>query len=368
MKSRFVDLICFAVLCIVLSLGLWPFHAPKNEVSWLENHNGLRFGRYGTVISGRALAKPTPESDSSSSIEIWLQPSRIWDSNTFLAFYKPDAPRQFSLRQSQTDLELHIEARSDSPSTRTSRLYVPNTFRRSAPAFLTITSGIHGTSVYTDGRPTRTAPQFQLSATDFTGQLILGDSPGQSDSWSGEMFGLAIYSRELTAIQVLLHYQSWTQSGRPKFSPDDRNLALYLFDEHSGNVVHDRADSGVDAHIPEKYIVVDQILLDPFWREFSLSRSYWSGVLKNIIGFVPFGFCFYACLSIHKVKRSALATVVLGTLVSLTIEVLQTYLPTRDSGTTDLFTNTLGTYLGVLAWRATGTIIASTFGRWFLVY
>jgi len=54
----------------------------------------------------------------------------------------------------------------------------------------------------------------------------------------------------------------------------------------------------------------------------------------------------------RRVKRVALMAVFLGALVSLTIEILQSYLPTRDSGMTDIITNTLGTWVGVAAFRS----------------
>jgi VanZ family protein len=207
--------------------------------------------------------------------------------------------------------------------------------------------------VYIDGVLAKRAPQYRLSPKELTGRLVLGDSPRRGDSWSGQLLGLAIYHRELTAPQVLEHYEAWTQRERPEIAGDERNIALYLFDERGGKVIHNKARSGANLYIPERYVVLDQVFLERPWREFSRSMSYLRGVLKNIVGFIPLGFCFYAYLSAARyVKRSALATVILGTLVSLTIEILQAYLPTRESGMTDLVTNTFGTYIGVLLYGA----------------
>ena len=93
-----------------------------------------------------------------------------------------------------------------------------------------------------------------------------------------------------------------------------------------------------------------------------MSWRYWDTFPKTIIGFVPFGICFCASLSARQVRRAEPVTVVLGMLVSFTIEFLQGYLPMRDSGTTDIITNTLGTYSGVFVWRAASPILAPRLG------
>jgi VanZ family protein len=51
------------------------------------------------------------------------------------------------------------------------------------------------------------------------------------------------------------------------------------------------------------------------------------------------------------VSHAAIVTILCGAAISLTIEILQEYIPGRDSGILDVFTNTLGTFLGVLLFR-----------------
>ena len=47
----FLRAICVFVLLGILVAGLWPFHAPKNEVSWLSGESGLLFGKYSSIVS-----------------------------------------------------------------------------------------------------------------------------------------------------------------------------------------------------------------------------------------------------------------------------------------------------------------------------
>ncbi len=317
----------------------------------MARRNGLWFGTHGTILGHRPFPTTNPPDSQETSIEIWLQPRRAWGSGTVLAFYPARNLSEFTLRQSLTDLLLETEIYGHPPDARGAKLYVHDVFRRGRPVFITLTSDGHVTYIYLDGVLTVRWPGIAICARQLTGQLVVGDSPLQPDSWSGELLGLAVYYTQLKADQVVRNYIGWIQNGRPEISEEERNIALYTFDEHEGRIVRDKAGSGLDLEIPEHYLVLDKIVLEPFWTEFDMSWGYWRGDLKNIVGFVPFGFCFCAYLvTLLPIKRATLVTVALGALVSLTIELLQAFLPTRDSGTTDIITNTLGTWIGAAAY------------------
>lgn len=367
MKSRLLGVLCFFVLCITLALGLWPFHVPRNNVTWIDGANGLVFGKNSSAMSS-AVWKTwnSQQGDDRDAIELWVQPDQWSTSATILSLYTPENGVQFALRQSLTDLELRVQTRTGHRD-KIPHFFIDNALvsalRKKKPIFITITSGQSGMKIYLDGIPAKVAPHFQLLEGAFTGRLILADAPEQPDNFRGQIRGLAIYEAELDHEQVLRHYRTWTGNGRPDITQDDHDVALYLFNERTGGVIRNLAIPGRgDLYIPPRYEVVDKIALEPFWREFNFSRGYWSGNIKNIVGFMPFGFCFFAwCRIGTSSRRAMLITLALGALVSLTIEILQIFLPMRDSGTTDIITNLLGTWVGALCYERVSLMFLGTF-------
>ena len=194
---------CFFVLLIILTAGLWPFHAPQNDVSWLSDGNGLILGKHGSLVSASPLEAKGPEADDSCSLEIWLKPNRI-DSGgkgMILAFYSPASKlTTFSLRQFQGGLVMERERPYSVP--KKTEIYVGEVFGGDRPVLVTITSSGSRTATYVEGVLKRAVPDFIVSRHDLTGKIVVGSAPSTSYNWSGELKGLAIYDHDLSAAEV----------------------------------------------------------------------------------------------------------------------------------------------------------------------
>jgi hypothetical protein len=351
--------VCVCVLAGILVAGLYPFHAPRNDVNWASDGAGLVFGKHGSIVAGSPFkARATPPESNSCSLQIWLQPSRLDGYGMILAFYAPERRRvAFSVRQYQAGLVIENKGPDEA---REAAIYVGDVFHAARPALITITSSKSGLVVYVDGSLVRRAPKFPLSNRDLSGELVIGGSPTTPYNWSGLLKGLAIYDRELSAAEVSLNSpdrdfrdsDDTEKSSHPDTAPTDALVARYLFDEGKGNIVHNEIDAATNLIILKRFFVLHPQFLERPWDEFHLSWAYLKDLAVNVAGFIPLGFFFYAYFTqLRKYEHSAAVTIALGFAVSLTIEVLQAFLPTRDSGMTDLITNTSGTALGVLAFR-----------------
>ncbi len=344
--------LCVLVLAIMLVAGLWPFHAPPNEVNWLSGRNGIRLGVPGTLLSRGELRLNPRTPDAPFSIEIWAKPARRQSAGRLLVFYNPRAPLELSIFQSTDTLGIDIRKSSTEFG---QQFYAGDVFLHSLPVFLTLTSDMEGTHVYANASLVRTFTGFHPNLTIQPSEIVIGTSATAYSGWSGELYGLAVYDTALNPQRVQDHFISWTEKAKPNLDPADGAAALYLFNEHSGRVAHNAIQPSADLIIPERFTIFRHELLTPFWLEYNSTLSYWKDILINITGFIPLGFCFCAYWAQRQsAERAALCAILLGFAVSFSIEILQSYLPTRQSGTTDLFTNTLGSWIGAALYLRPG--------------
>jgi hypothetical protein len=341
---------CALNLIGILVAGLWPFHSPKNDVAWLHTGNGLVFGKHGSIVSSGSFEGSAAQ-NAACSIEIWLRPERPNSSGTILAFYQPASQVvPLALRQSLGDLVLQRDAQDHLD--KRNRIYIDNVFASAKPIFIAITSSEAGTVIYLDGVSVKKVSSFTLSSHDLKGQLVLGNAPDTDNSWPGQLTGLAFYSRELSPAEIQRHFEVRANENASNIG-DDGLIADYRFNEGQGSVARSAVTSSPSLLIPERFFVLHQPFLERPWDEFRPDWNYWQDVAVNIFGFIPFGFFFRAYFSLsRKIRRATALTIAFGFAISLTIEVSQAFMPTRDSGMTDLINNTLGTALGALlfAW------------------
>jgi hypothetical protein len=277
---------------------------------------------------------------------MWLQPSRTIASNTLLSFYT-SRNISFAIRQQVDDVAFQRGPRQPGRQVEMNSIDVAHVFRRDKNVLITITTNARIATGYLDGETAIVSATFGLSSKDFVGELIVGHAPDDNDNWSGKLWGLSIYNYELSAAEVRQHYDLWAKGDHPQGSEMQSPVALYLFNEKADRTVRNQVGSEPDLYIPQYYEVADRPFLSPPWKEFYPGWGYYENLGLNIVAFIPLGFFLRAYFKAGKcIRRAALTSVIAGLLVSLTIEILQAYIPTRNSGMTDLITNTLGTGIG----------------------
>ena len=338
-----------ALASVLLWLGifvatLYPFEFhPRNDVSWVPG--GLRFGRHGMVLSQGPFHTGSPGDDSSCSIEIFLKPGSLVGSDKFLVFSNPAHSEQLKLTQFRDGILIWRQS-GQGKNRRTSERDVVHFFNSWQPMLLTITSGLKGTVVYSNGRPLERFPSFSLPRLAMNGTLVFGTDTVHITTWTGQLRGLALYSRELSPQDVAANFQNWLLASGAHWNDDPSRFALFTFRGGPGTVIRNLSPGEPDLVIPASFLLPSKAFLALPWDEFRPDWGYVNDLIRNIIGFVPLGFAVCGYFSLTGNKKAVLVAIVVGALTSFSIEVLQGFIPQRESGLTDVVTNTLGTALG----------------------
>lgn len=352
-------IVCGLAIIAILAATLWPFNPfPPNRVRWLPEADGIEFDGAGLVIS-KVPFETSEIGGQACTLELLLRPAVIKSVYTILSFYTPNNPRQFLVRQWTDGLLVSHDVVDTAGRVKRTKFDVDHAFQVGKLISVTIVSGSTGTVVYIDGRRAQVFPRFTFSQRDISGQITMGTSAVDYQPWEGQVRGLAIYSRELTPVEVFTHYKNWTAGPGIDRSDLEGAITLYSFAERAGLTIHSTIVSAPDLEIPRNFAVPHKARLASPFKEFQASWEYVKDILLNIAGFVPLGFIICAYLKLTPSRRKATLYTILGAaILSFIIEFLQAYIPQRTSGMTDVLTNTLGAALGAeLARLSTGWTI-----------
>jgi hypothetical protein len=354
-------LVCLsaALLLIILVAGLRPKgFRLVNRVSWIEDQSGIRFGRFGIAYTKplKGLTESRKSGSHGFSIEIALKPAsyRYRRFEFILALDNGDDSDQLVIGQWRSSLII-MNGYDYAYRDKTNKISVDLDSSAPTARFVTITSGREGTQIFFDGKLVGSKKDLTLKVpAGGKTMLLLGNSVYGSYFWRGEIYGLALYRRMLTSREAALHFYRWSKDQTFSFAKDDNPFLLYLFDEKGGTSVLDHSGGNHHLGIPLWMHIIKKDFLAPPWGNFTFDRSFILDAIVNLIGFIPFAFILSATLiraGGALEKHAVLITIAFCFVVSFALEIIQAWMPSRDSSMLDLVLNTLGGCIGAFTCR-----------------
>ena len=345
--------VTITVLLVTLFFGLRPKGFDfSNHVQWLQERSGIHFEKYGLIYANldKELVEREFSKDKGFSIEIAIQPESFNKKGfqLILTLHDGNDQDQFILGQWSSSL-IVMNGNDYNYRKKTKRISQKIIPEPSKEIFLSITSGPKGTNLYIDGKLVQFAPKltFQFPHTNQP-KLTLGNSVYGKHSWQGAVFGLGLYGYELAPATIESHFKNWSNEKNFIFLKEDRPSLLYLFNEKNGKKVIDHIDGKSPLIIPSKMHLLEKTILSPPVPDAELTKCFIQDAVINFLGFIPLGFFVAAVFSQfgHLQKQAIVLSVLLCFGLSLGIEILQAWMPSRSSQSLDVILNTLGAMTG----------------------
>jgi hypothetical protein len=363
-KTRVPGILCLLMTTGLLFVGLWPFDpSPKNRAYWIPNEEGLCFDghrdRWKLFVGGMAYTpsrlsslKAAPSKKGSFTIEILLRPAVEVNNDVprIVAFVDNLRREVFYLGQWKQWFIVRWYGLDQNGKRKRQEIGVDHALVKGKTRLLTVVSNQKSTSIYLDRKLAESFPGTAVmgGTTSIRGcSVVLGNSREGGSSWTGSILVLKIYDCSLSEGEI-----ARDGNGVIEMAPRDGLIAAYAFDKDAGNSVPDLSGNRNNIVIPEHITVNNEILKWPNWSE-EKGVSLIKDMIVNVLGFVPFGFLltyWREQASQSQYWRTWLFAVLVGTLVSLVIEVTQAFIPARDSSMLDVVCNTAGTGIGAGFW------------------
>ncbi len=336
------------LLTAIFFITLNPFNfRPDNGVHWISGGTGIYFDGQGIAYTEPVFSSDDFQAPKSISIELCLKErrnSKNWGPRDIFSFY--DGSAKPSLLISQWGGKIYLRSRFE----KNSDLYSlkkdkrSRHFSRGKIHFVTVTFDDIEKAIYIDGmliEKEETALR-KSNFEGFAGRLLLGNSYNVDRGWMGELRELALYDRVLNSKEVARHYDIFRQEGIQSLIDTPGLITFYPFNEGSGNIAHSLVKDSPSVHVPLKCI--------SFKEAFFHIPDHWiTDFILNIILFIPLGSVLvlsYNHIGITNPITCIIAVVFTCSLLSISIEISQLYIPGRAASIMDVVSNIAGTMLG----------------------
>ena len=346
-------------LLIILFFGLRPKGLRfENPVSILPEKGAIHFRTNGIAFANDVFTSQKPQLAGDFTIELAARTGAEAKRGfrTLLMIHDGDDRRQLFIGQYRSSLV--VMNGDDFDHTRKfPRAVADDVLAKHALRLITITPGQWGTRVYVDGvlSGAREGWRLDMPLEGEPRQMVVGNSVYGGRSWSGEIYGVAVYGQSLSPDAVKRHFDEWKAQGW--FPNDERQepLLFYTFHELHGRQAPDLAGHNPSLQIPSRFMALKRKFLSvPSWP-LKADAAFWGDVVINVIGFIPLGavLCGWVRFGGRRIgKYGSLGVLLFCFSVSFVIEILQGWMPTRSSSLLDLTLNTLGAWMGmrVMSW------------------
>ena len=216
-------------------------------------------------IPHTAIASPCP-TFTALSVELWVKPTSLNTSAALLSKEGLDATYGYGLHQNSDNSLSFVVGNKTAGSGGTGTKITSTTHLQSISTWYHVVGtydGVNTAQIYVNGALSGSSTSVGAHSMGSTVDLYLGQNPDGTSPYSGNLDEVVLYSRALSAQDVLNHYN--TATGRAtKLYPanavlSDNPVAYYKFNELSGRVVQDYSGN----NNPMQYSATGVTLMQP---------------------------------------------------------------------------------------------------------
>lgn len=354
-KHRILALVALSIVIVILFFGLWPHSWPNiNDAQLLPSEGTLRFQGSGIAYTDQVPSLNSEDSPDNFTMHLSMAPETVLRNGfkPILMFSNGDDLSQFTIWNWGASL-IVMNGNDYNYARKMPRISALNSLNAKENLFLTISTDDRGTRLFINGGIVTETKGLQLTIP-YTGKpprLIFGNSVYGKHGWTGNLRYFALYAKSFSDEDVRQYYSRWlTDNDTLANSSSDVRL-LYRFNTIENQRIPSQSRPNVPLHLPLKIMVFKRTFLTMPPYDFKANRSFWTDTILNFLGFIPLGAV--ACTWLHQKttfprKKTIFLSIAFCFTLSLTIEIIQGWLPHRSSSLLDLILNTLGSLLGIL--------------------